>query len=483
MIRLLRILLGAGAVAAIIAWIADRQGELVFTIDSYEIHMGAPVAIGLAVFFTIVVIVLARLVTTLITSPGSIGAWFNARRLRRGNDALSRGLIAVAAGDVLEARRYSDRARGLLGSHPLALLLHAQAASLDGDASAQRHAYRAMLTHEDTELLGLRGLFSLAAREKRHDQALTLASRAHALKPRAPWAAEALFDLRAGRGEWTEARTVLEAAADAKLVDNDVVRRRRAVLLTAEALDADRRGESDKAMELAESALALAPELAPAAVLAARRLAAAGKIWRAQGVVEACWAQSPHPDLAEVYASIKPDESYEQRAKRLAGLAHLNRDHFESRVLEAEEAVQLKNWSEARRLLAPVAHEAASARVCALMAEIEEGENADATAAHAWLSRAARASRDAEWRCAGCGATQADWRPVCHACGSFDSLNWFAPVTPGADTPEVKFSLPPVPARLQQNGAPDLANYPEKRAGLVTLPRPPDDPGPYGVDF
>jgi HemY protein len=483
MIRLLGILLGAGAVAAIVAWIADRRGELVFTLDSYEIHMIAPVAIGLAVVFTVLVIVLARLITALITGPGAIGAWFNARRIRRGNDSLSRGLIAVASGDVAEARRNADRARGILGSHPLALLLHAQTASLDGDGSAQRHAYRAMLSHEDTELLGLRGLFTLAARENQHDQALAFASRAHALKPRAPWAANALFDLRAGRGEWSKARAVLEGAARAKLLDNDIIRRRRAVLLAAEAIDADRHGESDKALQLATDALALAPGLAPAAVLAARRLAAAGKTWRAQGVVEACWSQSPHPDLAEVYASIKLDESYEQRAKRLAGLAHLNRDHFESRVLEAEEAVQLKNWSEARRLLAPIAHASASARVCALMAEIEEGENADATAAHVWLSRAARASRDAEWRCSNCGATQADWWPVCNACGSFDSFTWFAAMTPTAGTTDFQTVASSALSTPNQTHESNVIKVPVNRAGLVTLPRPPDDPGPGGVDF
>src|SRR5579871_2505234 len=483
MIRLLGILLGAGAVAASIAWIADRQGELVFTLDAYEIHMSAPVAIALCVLFTLAVILLARLVTTLITSPGAIGAWFNARRLRRGNDALSRGLIAVASGDLLEARRHADRARGILGSHPLALLLHAQTASLAGDGGAQRQAYRAMLSHDDTELLGLRGLFSLAARENQPDQALSFASRAHALKPRAPWAAEALFDLQARRGEWAQALTVLDASASAKLLDKDVVRRRRAVLLTAEAVDADRRGEGDRALELACDALALAPGLAPAAVLAARRLAAAGKTWRAQGVIEACWAESPHPELAQVYASIKPDESVEERARRLAGLAHLNREHFESRVLEAEEAVQQKNWPEARRLLAPVAHELATARVCALMAEIEEGENADATASHVWLLRAARAARDAEWRCGNCGATQQEWWPVCQACGSFDTLSWFVAMTPGIGTREIKAAVPPVLTRLQRNEEPNAVKSARHHAGLVTSPRPPDDPGPGGIDF
>ena len=83
----------------------------------------------------------------------------------------------------------------------------------------------------------------------------------------------------------------------------------------------------------------------------------------AQGVVEACWATSPHPDLADVYASVKPDETHEERVKRLVNLAHLNRDHFE-RVLEAEEAVHDKDWSAARRILAPLADDHASARLC-----------------------------------------------------------------------------------------------------------------------
>ena len=128
MIRLIGILIAAGLLAGGIAWIADRQGELLFTLDNYEIHMSAAATIGFAALFTALIVGLARLITTLITSPGTIGAWFNARRTRRGNDSLSHGLLAVAAGDVHEARRHADRARGILGTHPLALLLQSQAA-------------------------------------------------------------------------------------------------------------------------------------------------------------------------------------------------------------------------------------------------------------------------------------------------------------------------------------------------------------------
>lgn len=475
--RLLLILVVAGALAGTIAWIADRQGELVFTLDAYEIHMSAPAAIGFGVLFTAAVILLARLIAVLITSPNAIGAWFDSRRIRRGNDSLSHGLLAVAAGDVHEARRQAERARGSLGTHPLALLLQSQAAVLDGDGVAQRHAYRAMLRDEQTEFLGLRGLFMLAAREEQPDQAMVFAERAYALRPRVPWAACALFDLTAARGEWDKARDVLDQMAHHQILPPDVVRRRRAVLLTAKAIDADGRGDAHAALEHATEALALEPGLAPAAVLAARKLAADGKSWRAQGVVEACWATAPHPDLADVYAAIKPDETLEERIKRLVGLAHLNREHFESRVLEAEEAVHERNWSAARRVLAPLADDHASARVCALMAEIEEGENADATAAHVWLSRAARAARDAEWRCTRCASSQNDWTAVCNSCASFDSLVWSAlgPADQARHVPASSAGL--VVAISHRKPAPAIGAGP----GIVSLPRPPDDPGPGGA--
>ena len=340
---------------------------------------------------------------------------------------LSRGLVAAAAGDSAEARRHARKAGSLLGAPPLALLLTAQAAQLDGDERGQMDAYHAMLEHPETEFLGLRGLFMQAMRRDDTQQAMDLAARAHALKPRAAWAANALFDLKSARRQWSDARTVLESAARAKLLDPGLARRRRAVLLTAEALDHEGRGEGELALAAALEALNLSPGLAPAAALAARRLSQAGRVWRAQDIIEAAWVQTPHPDLAGAYVAIKPDEDAETRARRLNGLAQLNRDHFESRMVVAEQAINLSHWPEARRVLAPLAQAFATTRVCALMAEIEQGERHDAATAHSWLSRAVRAPRDADWRCSNCGWNTPDWHAVCANCGAFDTLAWSAP--------------------------------------------------------
>ncbi|MGH6873284.1 MAG: heme biosynthesis protein HemY [Rhizomicrobium sp.] len=499
MIRLISILIGAALIAAGIAWIADRQGELVFTIGQYEARASASVAIGLAVVFTALVAAFTRVIVLVLSGPGAFGRWTSARRMRRGNDAITQGLVAAAAGDLLEARRQAKKAEKLLGTPPLALLLTAQAAQLDGNERAQDTAYKAMLAHPDTEFLGLRGLFMQAMRREDSDTAIAMASRALELRPKAIWAANALFDLQSARGHWTEAKQVLENAARRRLLDVGLLRRRRGVLLTAEAMDADARGDGERSLAAALEALDFSPALAPAATLAAKRLAQTGRAWRAQDIIEGAWAQAPHPDLAAVYAAIKPAESIEERALRLIGLAHLNRDHFESRVLEAEQAVNLSNWGEARRLLAPLARGPASARVCALMAEIEQGENQDAGAAHAWLSRAVRAPRDADWRCTNCGWTAAQWHAVCGDCGAFDTLAWLTPTVeslamlPGAPRDE-RLASDAAPAFLHDAGpADDTASRPRPRlarraedidsARGFVMPRPPDDPGPGGDEF
>ena len=74
-------------------------------------------------------------------------------------------------------------ARKLAADDPLALLLHAQAAQLDGDRHGAQHAFRAMAERDDTRLLGLRGLFIEAQRADDPVAAVMVAEEALKLSP------------------------------------------------------------------------------------------------------------------------------------------------------------------------------------------------------------------------------------------------------------------------------------------------------------
>ena len=114
----------------------------------------------------LIVVIVWSIVRTILRSPDLIAMFMSHRRGVRGYLAISRGLIAIGAGDAATAKRASNEVERIAPGEPLALLLNAQVAQLSGDRAAAEHAFRAMAERDDTRLLGLRGLFVEAQRRK-----------------------------------------------------------------------------------------------------------------------------------------------------------------------------------------------------------------------------------------------------------------------------------------------------------------------------
>jgi len=243
MTRLLSILIAAGLIALGAAWLADHDGSLTLAVAGYEIRASAVFAAALLLAFMAVLFVLMRLAFLILGGPAKLGDFLASRRARNGYRALTRGLIAAAAGDAPEADEAARRGEELLGDPPLVLLLRAQAAQLSGDQMREEAAYRAMLDRPETEYLGVRGLFALSLRRHDQGQAISLAIRAHRLKPKAAEATEALLDLHIACGEWGEAQALLEHATREKIISPDSARDRAEALAAAKKAASTQSGE------------------------------------------------------------------------------------------------------------------------------------------------------------------------------------------------------------------------------------------------
>jgi HemY protein len=484
MTRLIVFLVSACVIAGIIAWLADNNGVVTLVIAGYEWRTSAIVAGAFTLVLAAVLAVIMRLAVYVISTPARFGEWSTQRRARKFFQSLSRGLVAAASGDADEAALFARRSDKLLHDQPLALLLNAQSAQLAGDSEKVQAAYRDMLRIPEMEFLGLRGLFEQAVHRHDEAEALALATRAHALKPKA-WAMDALFDLRVWRREWRDAQALVVRATRAKSLTPEVAKRKRAVLLAAQAVEAERAGDA-ASLEHALESLALAPGLTAPALIAGRHLTQQGRSWKAQDVIEAAWTEAPHRELAQAYGAIWPGDQPQARAQRLIALAKLNPRHRESRVLMAEQSVVLKRWDEARNLLEPLAEDFSSARVCNLMAELAQGED-DVLTAPLWRSRAARAGRITDWRCTRCNTTAPDWEAVCPHCGAFDTLKWTAPEMPVHEPPKRTQPAPTVLLTGTEEPIVEAAQRarPNGQRKDETPPRHfvrPDDPGPEGQD-
>ncbi|MEM8784554.1 MAG: heme biosynthesis HemY N-terminal domain-containing protein [Pseudomonadota bacterium] len=443
MIKLAIFFIAIFAIAFGVAWFADNPGQVEIVWLGKYIMIPFTVLLGGIIVLLIASILVAFLIRLILSAPRKWMAERSRRRSEKGYKALTQGLVDAAAGDVKAAKKQAKRADKLLDRPAMALLLKAQAAQLEGDGASTTALYEAMLAEEETEFLGLRGLFIAAQRAGDYDKALAYAQRARALHPKASWVLNALFEMETARGNWDEGLKALEGGVKSGLVPSPVARRRRAILLTQKAIERAAKGEPDKALTTALKAHDIAPDLQPAALLAARILADKGRKWRAAEVIETAWTAAPHPDLAAIYRTLKEKEPEKAQAKWLKGLADFNPEHFESKLLMAGQQVQLSDWSSARKTLAPLTHGTPTSRVCELMAEIEaqdpEFDEDPTQSARDWVRRTARAPRDTLWQCESCGSEHEGWSVLCSNCNAFDSLSWR---TPAIETIEAQLEAP-----------------------------------------
>jgi HemY protein len=508
MIRILLFTLAVLAAAIGLAWFADRPGAITVEWLGYQIETTAVVGTLAVVALVGLLILLWALLSYLFTRPAAVAAYVRERRRQQGYDALSRGLLAIGVGDRTLAQRYAGIAGRNLPREPLTALLRAQAAQLRGDRAAARRAFQAMLDSRETELLGLRGLFLEARRSNDNEAARALAEQAVKRDPRLAWGVNALFDMQARAADFEDALDTLAIARGNGHIESDLAVRRRAVLLTAEAREAET-AHPDKALALASEALRLAPSLVPAAEIAGRILASKGESRQASRVIARTWKLSPHPDLAVVYTFAKPGDAPRERVKRVKYLASLTPDDIEGPIAIASAAIDVHEWEEARGALAPYLEGRPPARICTLMARIEAGELGDKGREREWLARAVRAPRDRAWIADGYVSDR--WLPVSPVTGAVDGFEWKAPVDAigrGDDTllieepiaPEASpsLALPRVsevvevrPAAEKDSQAvakmPPAApapppSEPDPKPAIFVPERPPDDPGVAQVE-
>jgi len=488
MIRIVLFLISVLVIAWGFAWVADRPGEIAITWMDYRVETSVIVAAVAVAALVLIILVIWSIVRVILRSPEQVSLFFRHRRAIKGYLAISRGLIAVGAGDLRLARRSADDAARLSPGDPLALLLTAQSAQMVGDSVTAERAFRDMSARDDTKLLGLRGLYIEAQRRNDLNGARLAAEEAAKTQPGVVWAGLALLEYRCATKDWSGALDALDHMKSA--LEKQDYRRKRAVLLVARAQvleGADR----DISRVLVLESVKLAPDLVPAVALAGRRLSEAGDVRRARKILEAAWAINPHPDIAESYANVRLGDSARERLTRMQKLAEKVPGQLEGALAIARAALDAREFATARAALASYVS-APTRRVATLMAEIEEADHGDQGRVREWMARAMRASGDPAWTAD--GAVSEHWLPVSPN-GRLDGFEWKVPLAEIGDARPVIEATPPaveaITLQAPETKPSTASEMPSRRAArsktpakrklvepVIPLVHAPDDPGP-----
>ena len=447
-------------VGGLAAWLADQPGQLGMDWSGYRIEMPVGLGIGTAVVLMIVAAILFQIWRWVRQGPAELAQARSRRRHNRGQLALTRGMVAVAAGDRAAAQRFSREAERYLTETPLTMLLAAQAAQLSGDDKAARRYFSAMLKRPELEFLGLRGLVGQANRSGDHAGALTLARRAYALNPQAPWVLFALFDLEARAGNWREAERVVTRAVTARTLSESDGRRRQAIAALHIARGLRESGDATAARKTVLKAHALQPGFLPATLFAVELLGAAGKRRRALHLLEQAWHLAPHPELAVAHRALFAADDAAAYLPRLENLIATRPDDIDSCAAHSAAALDAGQTERAAEILGSHADDPdASAPIIRLKGDIEEKAHGPA-AARPWMERVASAT-EPTWTCNACSHPHDAWAAHCGHCATFDSLRWGTyDGASGIESAVLSGVLPPVGDAMAQAESPGMTVLP-----------------------
>ncbi|MAI89278.1 heme biosynthesis HemY N-terminal domain-containing protein [Ponticaulis sp.] len=366
----------------------ENQPDIVLTLTGAAIVMsilGAAIAIIWA------------FLTGVFRLPTRIKSMRQRSRRRKGNEALANGLLAIEGGDTKGAKRLIGKALADAEDERLALLLDALTAEQEADWTRAERAYAELSRKPGAHLAGLRGLTGAAVKRGDYSMAIDRAREALEMKGETgDWPFKSLFEIYIARGEWEEARRVLTLGEQKRHIMAEPARRRRAVILAAEASDI-MSTDPEGAERILTEALKIEPGFPPAAYHLARLQLARDAIKPAISSLETGWKAYPHPALALVAERLDDSEGRSGGRRATQALIAANKSHRETALLKADTAIAAGDWDGAEKALAPLLQGGQpTSRVCRLMEMISTAKDDDG-AARTWSERAASAVREPEW--------------------------------------------------------------------------------------
>ncbi len=429
MIRTIWFFLKLGVLLYALSWLLRHPGEFSLSIDNYHIETTASVAAIIVLLAIMLIVSILRIGDWLNLWPTRIARW----REKKGIRALTRGFVAIAAGDSSEAIREAKRAHRFLPKTPLKNLLLAQAEQLRGNRQGAAKYFVALMQDEETAFLGLRGLLNQSLADRKYDQALTYAKQAYAKQPDSVAIWRTLCELEARAHNWKRALELLRMIERRKAWPREQIDDYYAQIWVEEAKLFERDGNLAAAYRLYKKAYAHKPDLIPAAIGYVECLFKSNRNFLAERALYRTWLHAAHPDLANLalrYFSSNPTKL----VKVLRRLEQSRPDFAPMHKVMAEYAMSQQLWGMAASHIKELMRKMPTANHYRLLQRLFQSLPANDNVLRIDLQKLiseyqdnAKLSPDAAWVCGACHHSHFAWRANCQKCGEFGLQRWSAP--------------------------------------------------------
>lgn len=431
MIKALWFFVQIAALTAGAIWVSQREGDVTVDLLGYSLKMQTGVFLIALFFIFILFLFVYRFVRAIFSIPKSVGHIREKDKKTRGFQALTRGLVAVAAGDEKKASQYAKQTRALLPKqNGLPLLLDAQAARMRGDEGVAKLRFQELMRDKDAAFLGVRGLLIASIDQGDLKSALGYAQEAAKLYPKRAWVLKALYDLQIKNEQWRNAENTLVKALKVGAVEIEQFNSDRIALHHIYCQEAKQLGEDKRALKELEKAHKIDQSFVPTVCLLAEEYLKLKKRRKALNIVKKAWILNSHPDLLVLWDALIPVAQKKQEEKRLkwyAELVALCPESAEGQIAAAQASMDADMWGEAKAYLMVAERLKPTAKLYRQLAIVEQHTSNSDDSIHECMEKAAMALPDKVWVCEQTGIVYEEWEPIAQPHGSFNTIVWDYP--------------------------------------------------------
>lgn len=412
------------------AWLVSIPGSMEVTLFDYKLTVQTGVFVLCALILLILLFLIYKIIRAVFSVPKILAKKQEDHRQQKGFSALTRGLVAVAAGDTKQASNYAKQARVLLpDQNGLQLLLEAQAATMRGEGGLAQNRFQELMQDKDAGFLGIRGLLKAAIDKGNIRLALTYAEQAAKIHKDKEWVQQTLYVLQIQNRLWSDAletgKKLVKINPTLKdKIETDTI----AIYLMRYDYEVEK-GDSSTAYNFLKKAKKLDAVFAPTVARMLDYHLSDNKISKAVKLFKQTWAEKPHSDLADYAFRLGPSPVQDQGKylKWFKDIVALCPESVESQILAARATMDIELWGEAKAYLMVAEKIEPAARLYRLRAIVEQNSTHNEDSIRTLMEKASESMPDKVWICTQTGIIYDQWMPIAAPHGSFNTIKWAYP--------------------------------------------------------
>ncbi|MBR1778429.1 MAG: hypothetical protein IJ752_07615 [Alphaproteobacteria bacterium] len=422
-------LLGVIALAA--AWLSNNPGYVRLEWIGYSVQTSVAVIIGAVII--IYAVFYAFLAKPLLLVSQKLSYWLGAdkraQKMARSKidkeidryTLLSKGLTALAAGDIAAAEKLSGvLEKSFADDETKIIVFKAQLAEAQNNAAEAMRLYNELSESPETYLLGMRGKIRLSRLTGNLAKALELSAELLAMKNPPQWVLSETFELQIHEKQWPQAIATLEKAHKQNLFDKLTAKRLKASVLLEQAVEETEEAEKEK---LIREAYETDKTFVRAAVQTAEIDVRSGQIKKARHLLQKLWKISPSWAVYEVYLTLTAKETPLEAVKDVEELISANPQAAINDLIFADCSLRARLWGQAKTAVSKYLEQHPESKRALMMAEEIAAYNQDAAAANEYRVRAEKAPVELPYFCEVCHTPFEKDHTTCPACHTLGAIH------------------------------------------------------------